>query len=386
VLVHLNTRDKLELRSGFPSTAEELFSYQAVIVDDIEAAFFSPDQSALLQKFVSERGGGFLMLGGMECFEQVGYQRTPIGDMLPLYLDHPHLTAEGLLQPWVRRRENEADEKARLKDMPAFHVLNRAHSIKPGASVLGVAADARGQQFPALVTQRFGRGRTAAFTIGDFWRWGMENPEQRRDFEKAWRQLARWLVADVPRPVELTIEPSVENPSEAVNLQVQVRDPKFLPLEEAAVTIEIQPITMGTAAGTNAPLRLRADPSVKQPGLYESLYVPHASGGYLARAFVTNSVGLEVGRAEAGWTTDLAAEEFRSLQPNVGLLEELARRTGGEVVPADRLAEFTARLPTRHAPVMEPWTTPAWHTPGVFLFALVCLAGEWGLRRWKGMP
>ena len=50
-------------------------------------SFLAPDQAALLQKFVSERGGGFLMLGGMECFQEGKYQRTPIGDMLPVYLD-----------------------------------------------------------------------------------------------------------------------------------------------------------------------------------------------------------------------------------------------------------------------------------------------------------
>jgi hypothetical protein len=110
------------------------------------------------------------------------------------------------------------------------------------------------------------------------------------------------------------------------------------------------------------------------------------AGGYLARAFVTNSVGAEVGRAETGWATDLAAEEFRSLQPNLALLEDIARRTGGEIVPADKLADFSRSLPSRRAPVMEPSTTPAWHTPGMFLFALACFVGEWGLRRWKGMP
>ena len=65
VLTRLNTKDEIELRNGFPSKAEELFSYQAVILDDLEAAFFTPDQAGLLQRFVSERGGGLLMLGGM---------------------------------------------------------------------------------------------------------------------------------------------------------------------------------------------------------------------------------------------------------------------------------------------------------------------------------
>ncbi len=395
VLSRLNTRDELELRSGFPSTAEELYGYQAVILDDLEAAFFTPDQAALLQKYVSERGGGLLMLGGMECFQQGLYSRTPIGDMLPVYLDSPdavppgpvrlNLSPEGWLQEWARLRENEADERARLESMPAFQVINPVREVKPGAGIVARAVDEHGKEFPAIVTQRFGRGRTAALAIGDLWRWGMASPEARRDLDKTWRQLVRWLVSDVPRQVELTVEPAAETATELVRLQVRARNPKFEPLDDAAVTVAVQapPGTTNVPAG---PLHLRAEPSPATPGVYEVTYAPHGTGGYLAKAFVTNSVGVEAGRAEAGWATDLAAEEFQSLQPNVSLLEEIAKRTGGEVVPADKLTDFARHLPSRRAPVMEAWTTPAWHTPAVFGFALACFVGEWGLRRWKGMP
>jgi hypothetical protein len=137
---------------------------------------------------------------------------------------------------------------------------------------------------------------------------------------------------------------------------------------------------------SSRPVRLRAEPSLKEPGLYEALYVPHATGAYRAKAAVTNAAGLEAGTAEAGWSNDPAAEEFRSLQPNVALLEGIARRTGGELVSASGLSDFVRRLPLRRAPVMEAWTVPAWHTPALFAFALVCFVAEWGLRRWKGMP
>jgi hypothetical protein len=100
---------------------------------------------------------------------------------------------------------------------------------------------------------------------------------------------------------------------------------------------------------------------------------------------VTNSVGAEVGRAQSGWSSDPAADEFRSLKPNRALLEEIARRTGGEMVQADRLSEFAASLPQRKVPVAESWSLPLWHQPIVFLFALACFVGEWGLRRWKGL-
>ncbi|MFO1460175.1 MAG: glutamine amidotransferase [Verrucomicrobiota bacterium] len=398
VLVRLNTRDELELRSGFPRTPEELYPYHAVIVDDLEAEFFQPDQQALLQKYVSERGGGFLMLGGAESFQQGGYARTPIGDFLPVYLDRradavpavPRrlvLAREGWLQAWARLRDNEADERARREAMPPFQVINRLGEVKPGASVIATAADASGGEVPALVVQRYGRGRTAALTVGDVWRWGMQNAESHADMDKAWRQLARWLVAEVPDTVELSAEPVPGDPNGAVRLQARVRDPKFQPMDNAGVTLEVQPVlASGSGAGVTNVLRLPAEPSTTEPGAYEAVYVPRLTGGFRARAQVTNSTGVAVGTAEAGWSTDLAAEEFRSLVPNVALLEEVARKTGGEVIRADRLEEFAKSLPQRQAPVMDTWSYPLWHTPWMFALALGCLISEWGLRRWKGMP
>ena len=403
VLIPINPRDKFELRDGFPKTAEQLYSYQAVVVDHLEAEFFTPDQKALLQKFVSERGGGFLMLGGMESFQEGNYQNTPIGDMLPVYLGptdagnppgpwRMDLTREGWLQSWARLRDNEADEKARLEAMAPFQVLNHVRELKPGASAIANVSSPDGRTYPALAVQRFGRGRSAALMLGDFWHWGFHDADAHRDMDKAWRQLMRWLVNDVPRRVELAAEPQANDPNGTVQLQVRVRDPKYQPLDDVSIDLEVRPAMAGDNATpaaftiSNSAVRLHPEPSPNEPGLFQASYEPRLTGGYRATVCVTNSAGVEVGRATAGWTTDLAAEEFRSLTPNTALLETIAQKTGGEIIPADRLESFARNLPHRHAPMMEPWTHPLWHTPAMFAFALACFLSEWGLRRWKGLP
>ena len=93
----------------------------------------------------------------------------------------------------------------------------------------------------------------------------------------------------------------------------------------------------------------------------------------------------EVGKATAGWASNLNAAEFRTLTPNRTLMETLARGTGGEMVAPDRLAAFVKELPNRRMPVTETWTTPLWHTPILFILALACFVAEWGLRRWSGL-
>jgi len=398
VLVRLNTKDEIELKAGFPAEPEELFGYSAVIFDDLEAAFFKPDQAVLVERFVSERGGGLLMLGGMESFREGAYHRTPIGSLLPVYLDRAEETAavpgpvkfdldrEGWLEGWARLRATEPEERVRLDAMPPFEVFNRVRGVKPGAGVIAVATDVTGQTAPALVVQRFGRGRSAALTVGDFWRWGMRSAEVRPDFEKSWRQLVRWLVSDAPERVELTATPDPTDPGGAVRLQARVRTPRFEPLETATVKIEIHPVVFGGAADDQPPLTLTAEPSLEEPGLFEASYVPRQTGGYRARALAMNPSGAEEGRAEAGWSSDLAADEFRALTPNTAWLTDLAQRTGGEVIPAGDLEAFVRRLPTTEAPITEMASRPLWHTPWVFLLAMGCLVAEWGWRRIQGLP
>ena len=379
VLVRLNTRDEAELRAGFPKLPEDLFGYHAIVLDDLEAAFFSADQMSLLQKFVSERGGGFLMLGGAESFQRGKYLRTPVGDMLPVYLDQPPearppgewrlaMTREGWLQPWARLRPTESEESSRLSGMPAFQVVNRLRGIKPGASAVATVTDGRGNNHPALVTQRFGHGRVAALTIGDMWRWGLKDESMRRDMEKAWRQLMRWLVVDVPSRVELQAEADAH--ADGIRLRVRARDKSFQPIDNAVASVTIKPVGATGPPQDATEIRLSAEASPTEAGAYETIYVPRITAGYQATASVIDTAGAEAGRAVAGWASNPAADEFRSLKPNVALLESIAKATGGEVLTIDKLESFARTLPNRKAPVSETFSYPIWHQPIVFLFAL----------------
>jgi hypothetical protein len=70
-----------------PDHAEELFSYRALILGSIEASHFTHEQLRMIAEFVSERGGGLLMLGGRHAFAEGGYAGTPVAEALPVTLD-----------------------------------------------------------------------------------------------------------------------------------------------------------------------------------------------------------------------------------------------------------------------------------------------------------
>jgi uncharacterized membrane protein len=388
VLIRLNTADEVELRGGFPQTAADLYRYHAVILDDLEAAFFTPDQQLLLRNFVSRRGGGFLMLGGPDSLAAGKYDRTPVGDLLPVFLDNAApplpgehrlvLTREGWLQPWVRTRKTEGEETTRLDAMPAFQTVNASGTAKPGATVLAQAKDVSGKSVPALVAQPFGKGRSAAVLVGDLWRWGLKRSDPTEDdFDRSWRQTVRWLVADVPGRVEVRATPTAGTATPAVALGVRVADADFLPLDNATVSVRVK-------KPNQEELTLPAEPDAREAGAYSVRFVPREPGAYRAVATVTAPDGSPVGQREVGWCVQPEADEFARLEPNRELLEAVARRTGGETIPADGLPAFVDGLPSRQAPNMEVWVAPLWHRAWYFLVTVLCLVAEWGLRRRAG--
>ena len=392
VLIRLNTRDKDELLNGFPTTAEELYPYHAVILDDIESSFFTREQHSLLEKYVSQRGGGLLLLGGLEMFQDGGYPKTPIGNLLPLYLSQPsnqaqlaeaqenrlQLTREGWLTPWLRLRSTEIEEKAVQSQMPAFLVHNQTNGLKPGATLLAILAQATPNTqapLPALSEHRLGNGRVMALTVGDLWRWAMKDPETQPEQQKFWRQSLRHLLADVPEPTTLKIEQSPDPGNPLVQIQLTARNPAFTPLDNSETQLQL-------TSPDGQQLTLPSEPSANLPATWNTQYRAMATGAYTIEAKVLESDGKTlITKAQAGWATNPANHEHRDHSVDKAFLENLAQKTGGTVYELGQLEELAGKLPKLQAPIMHEWVKPLWHNPWVLSLILALLAAEWLIRR-----
>ncbi len=376
--------------AAFPSTAESLYKYHAVILDDIEAGFFSQQQMLLLREFVSARGGGLMMLGGQESFLGGGYRDTPLGDVLPVYLRgredaadkdqiaRYRLSREGSLEPWLRLRANQAEEQTRVSEMPDFLNWNVVTDAKPGAAVLAEITTGNDRR-PGLVTQRFGKGRSIALMLGDFWRWSMRrNNQETDDLAQSWRQMARWLTNDVPQRVQVVVQP----PDAALQphrIQISLRDPSFKPMDNATVNLKITDPKGQQVAATATP-----DPT--QRGLYVAQYWSQHDGGYRCEVEASSSDGEVLETRSSGWAAQPSAAEFAKVNIDTEALERLAEASGGEVISLENLESFVEDLPAKRVPITEVRIEPLWHRPWLLLFALGCLCAEWGIRRLKGLP
>ncbi len=418
VLVRINT-DEDELIGGFPESPEELFRYDALIIDDLEADFFLADQMKLVYDFVSRRGGGLLMMGGQESMRQGEYDHTPIGEVLPIDLSremkNPEggvsltLTRDGWLQPWIRLRSDETGENERISAMPPFKTFNATSFIRPGALTMAEVVDAEGTHWPALVVQRFGKGRTAALCIGDLWRWRLNEglrklhgldgtppvrsddgegtangdviAEDLGDHARACRQMARWLVADVPRRMDLKIEDEPSIGVGSVRISAFVRGIDYEPRENADVRFKV--------TGPDGQIfELTGEPSDATSGLFEVSVAAATPGRWTVTATATGADDKDASPivAEAGWASQPDQKEMKSVQVNMPFLEELASTTGGRVLELDELDSFVDQLPSSSAPLVEFWSWPLWHSWWIFGIAVACLCTDWTLRRRAGLP
>lgn len=402
VMVRLEAKDAEELRDGFPKVAEELLGdYRAIVLDDLEAGFFTQEQQRLIERFVSDRGGALITLGGQESYREGGYEHTSVGRMLPVYLERHsrrsavegarlNLTREGWLEPALRLRAAEGDEEQRLAEMPPFFAVNAAMSIKPGASLLATVGDDEAAAMPALVSQRFGAGRVTSVLVGDLWRWGMRDETCREDLEKFWRQLFRWSLVDVPDRVELMVAASADEPR-VKRLALRVRDAAFEPVDDAMVRFEVW-------QDEGERVVLYGEPSLREPGLFEADFVSSKVGRYQVEAVVERAVDQVDGVADAagevellgkkstGWVHDPIAELTADLKPAGDWMERLASATGGEVLSLNDLHLLPEKLRGKNMPVMDRVVEPLWHGAVVFLLLIGLMTAEWALRRKAGLP
>ena len=89
--------------------------------------------------------------------------------------------------------------------MPAFQIAQPRRRDQAGRVGAGRGRSgrrrSRGRRWSC---SRSAAAASARCSIGDLWRWNLRRDDHKEsDLEKAWRQTVRWLVADVPQPVEV---------------------------------------------------------------------------------------------------------------------------------------------------------------------------------------
>src|SRR5215469_7958253 len=382
-----NTDDK-SLEQGFPSKPEDLFSYQGLIIGSVEANYFTPTQQQLIRDFVDRRGGGLLFTGGRATLSEGGYVGSPLEDLAPTKMPNVRgtfhrdfspveLTNEGALNMICRLDDDPARNAERWKKIPMVANYQEVGEKKPGASVLLNVIPPGKRAIPMLVTENYGRGRTALLGTEGTWRWRMWLPHDDMTMYTFWQQMFRYLVTDTPGQIAATTPRTVLSDDTHLPIRVEVRDKEYKPVTNARVQARFM-----SPDGTSATIELAPQPL--EEGIYSGDWTAEAPGSYVAEIIAGRDTE-ELGRQVLSFRReDGVAENFHTSQ-NRELLEKLSDATGGRYYRPEDSAKLGTDITYSEAGITARETRDLWDMPIVFLLALGIRASEWLLRRKWGV-
>jgi Ca-activated chloride channel homolog len=87
VLAESNFAADIRAAGSSPTTLARFQDYDLVIFDNVPASSLTTAQMKMVQSYVRDLGGGFVMIGGDQSFGPGGYYKTPIEETLPVSLD-----------------------------------------------------------------------------------------------------------------------------------------------------------------------------------------------------------------------------------------------------------------------------------------------------------
>lgn len=392
-----------ELAEGFPSDKETLFQYEALILGDIEAEFFSAEQLQLIEDFVAERGGGLLTSGMVD----EGFIDSPVADILPMTLVaenflpshlrggirrgshtsgelyYPRRTRSGEFSPLLRLAGEDSQNNQLWNELPELQGVYVTGRIKPGATVLleHPLLQYQNQALPIVASQRYGSGRAMSINTASTWRWQMMMPYENQSHEILWRQLLRWLSVSAPERITINFDREFYNVGDNVNVSATILDDEYEPDNDATLWMQtVDPLDQIT----DTPMEW----DISEDGVYRSSFTVEEEGVFnllVDVASAAGEAGLESSEKRTAFVVTPSLREYNNAAMDSGLLGRISDASGGRYFNiADAAAlpdtiEFTPNAFSSEEQI-DLWDRP-WLL--ALLIALMCL--DWMARRLKGL-
>jgi uncharacterized membrane protein len=383
------------LTSGYPSRAEDLFGYDAIVLANVESSQLTRDQQELTRAFVGTRGGGLLVLGA-RTFIKPGFADTPLDEVLPLQLvnrgdtdavlpasathgmNRVALTPAGEGHPVMQLGGSTDDTRKHWDLTPALASTAPLGGPRPGASVLAVTGGPGGIARPLIAVQRYGQGRSLIFAGEGAWRWRMFLPSTDRSYDTFWRQALRWLALSADDPVAIRL-PAAASPGDNVNIRVLARDAAFAAQVDAVVDLDIT-----SPDGRHQTIHAATPRADDNDESFLARFRAEGPGVYRLRASARRGAA-SLGTATAAMLVGGSDPEMTDPRLNIQVLQRVALRSGGQLMDPSETAALAERLRASVPAARLAVTHDVWHTGWSFAAILLLLMSEWLLRRRWGL-
>jgi uncharacterized membrane protein len=356
--------------------SEHLPSFDAVVLQDFNAAPYELLQHLPALAQYVEHGGGLIMVGGPDSFSGGNYAGTPLAGVLPVQLEQEGGDFPG---PFTPAYTDVARAAPVLRPLRAFNgdVLpemvgaNRVGDARPGSFVLWTHPKVKtrsGAPMPLLALGEKGDGRAIALAVDGTYRLSyssLGSETAGRAHGALWDGLLGWLMRD-PRYEPAQIE--LDSPCTAgVPLSLRVRP---LPGSEGDLHVEVARLERREVV-VRKDGKATENPVTVDVGKLEP-------GGYSAKVWV--GTGPSTRR---DFACERGGDEWADSRPDEARLRAIAKATGGEFLRASEAGKLPLPPATEVAAErrVEPML-PAWSWT---LLAALSLGIHWIVRRRTGL-
>lgn len=324
-----------------PLTEADLFrKFDMVILSRVDMTTLPPAFLPLLNRFVSDEGGGLAVLADNSSIP-FSFKGTKLEPILPVRITAvagPSTFSQEMFRPLDTPFHLEVTEDGQGNPLTAFDVNRRANQnlwasfpalyecctsveLKPSSIPLANAyVNPNGPRYPAIVYHSYGRGAVLYLGFDSTWRWRKEAGD--RYFRDFWGKAIQFL--GMPHLLGESAQARVfcdrlsATLGERVLVSAEIRNRDYSPYTAESVSVSME------AEGRDPrPLTLTAVSG--RPGLYRATFYPDTEGILrfrLPAEFPGEPAELKVSRL---------GREFVNAGVKTALMSSIAAKTGGGV-------------------------------------------------------
>jgi uncharacterized membrane protein len=375
-----------------PVKRDDLFSYDVIILGDVDLSYLSPRTLESFRDFVRDAGGGMIFIAGTR-YNPSAYQETPLESLLPVELPTSsaitqsagvtepfqlRLTADGREGTPIFRTEQIGESKESEWDaLPDIRWSHEVWSTKPGARVLAVHATRATNEgnLPILIMQQFGSGRVLFHATDELWRW-RHHSEGDRAYTGYWlraiRHLGRNRLVGQARAAELNSDRVVYQTGESVTLRA-----RFYAVDQSATGIETVRVVVERRDAEPISAQLRPVPD--GDWVFEASIDDLVQGAY--HAWIA-APGFEAAPPSTNFRVESPQRELLQRNLDRAELTTVAKMTHGHYFSVLDAHRVPARIPDGRPVRLESGNHILIWNRWELLIAFTMLIGlEWLLRK-----
>ncbi|MBN2588734.1 MAG: hypothetical protein JXA96_02640 [Sedimentisphaerales bacterium] len=354
-----------------PETQEDFNKYDIIILGNFSADTLSEQQISGLYNFVTQRGGGLVMLPGRDDYGPAGWDNPQVKLLLPVIFNS---NESKLWPPDAEQMELSPEGNYEIilpdEDIPYFNFAVSAYynvdKVKPSSSILAASGNR-----PLIIIQRIGRGKVCLLNISKLFSW------YREDKQGGWlysllSQLTSYLGQSPGKSAGLELFAERQNADEnKVKFIAYVRDNNYSPVSQANVLLNLNnQIYSMSPSGSG----------------YYITEIDNMQTDRIVASAQAEFGGIFLGEKAIAVNLPSRKTEMSDTRFNEQFLQNLAKQLNGTYIYSDDvdnelINSFDAQSQVGHTNrVLSIW--PNW-----YLWGLICLllSFEWFIRRAKGL-